>query len=433
MAEPEKYLRKNSFVLTALELINSSGGHVPLNDYLLEFRIKEDLFSNFMSGSLSISDVNNLAGVFPLIGNEMVLAVFKTPRFSNREIKVAFACVKIAEKTILSPSKMQAYELTLVSNPYIRGTNKKISKTYKGKISEIVKSILDETMEVDVATSISDTEGKFKFTFPFMSPYTAISMASKKAYFKRKDFTDTNFLFYETIDGLNFKSLYEIKNQDPITEINYYPTNAGQGSGFDENRFNSGELLEVSKHFNRLSEMYTGTYASAITKYDLTFKTIKSNIVSLEDVEVQSNMLNKYTTTPEEIAYLRQGFTVNHVVPNQSYAYSASSELNTEEDIEDNSKSFETTAHRIIDFMRSNGNKITIRVAGNSDLSVGQTIYFDCPRQQVKLENQSENTDPILSGKYIISKIDHVLTKQDYYCNMELIKDSVIQPLISAS
>lgn len=423
MAEPEKYTRKNSFLLTGISLINSSGGSVPLNDYLLDFTIREDLFSNMMTAEITLMDVNNLAGVFPIIGNEQVVAVFKTPKFSNREIKASFTCVKIRDKVLTSPAKAQGYHLTLMSASAIGGTNKKISGSYSGKISEIIKDVLDESLDAKVDTFISDTEGKFKLTFPFMSPYQAVAVAAKKAYYKRKDFIDTNFLFYETLDGLNFKSLYEIKNQEPVTEINYYPTNVEIGA-VSEQSFNSGELLEVHKSFNRVSEMSVGTYRSAITKYDLTNKEIQASVVGFEDIDVESNRLNKHTLTPDEMIYNRKGFTVNHVVPHQAYAH---------DDIEDNSKAYETFAYRVMDFMRSNSNKITIRVAGNSDLSVGQTIYLDCPKPQVEQKDASDKSDPVISGKYIISAINHVLTKQDYYCNMELIKDSVIQPLINAS
>jgi len=422
MPETETYTDIGDYKLGVMQLVNSAGGVVPLNDYFVQFSLSEDLFRNFLTTTMVITDVNNLPGVFPIIGNEQLLISFKTPKFADREITLNMACVNYREKEVGENSKTQGYELTFVSNSYLDGINKKISKAFEGRVSDIVDQVIQENIDDPRSVEISQTDGKFKFVMPFTSPYETINFLKRKAFASRKEFTDSSFMFYETSDGLNFKSLHEIKNQQPITELNYYPKNTSM-AGVDERRFNSGELMEFPRTFNRILEMNGSMYSGAITKYDLTSKQIESKIVSLEDLDVKSNRLNAETLSPEEIKYFRKGILSHSVVNHQAF---------TQNDIQDNRKLFDLFLNRNIDILRSKSLTVTLVVPGNSDLSVGQVVYFDVPKIQVESETESAS-DPVASGKYILSKVEHVLLKNDYTCYIELIKDSVIESLISAT
>lgn len=437
MVDESKYFQTGDYKLKALGIVNAKGTYIDLRpEYWQSFTIKESIYDPYISAKLVLMDVNNLASVFPIIGNEVITAVIKTNKFSDREISLTFVCVNTETKSLGGNSKTQAYELSLVSNTYISGIRGNFSKKYpvskeSDSISNIIREIIDEHIVDPRNVDISDTEGKFKFNIPFFTPYKAIDMMKRKAYVTRKTFVDSSFLFYENINGLNFKSLYEIKKQPEAKTINYNVRSTGFGTEVTENKFNSGELMEFHRTFNRMFEMIEGMYGAAITNYDLTSKTIESKIFTLEDLE-NSNTLNEHTLTPEYIKYLREGTNHTNIVNSQSFAYCSTPERNTPSDIKDNRKIFDLHVPRNIDMIRTRGNVITIRIPGDSDLSAGDTVYLEVPNLGVESADGKSKQDTLVSGKYIISKIDHNLTRTQYFCNLELVKDSVVEPLVSA-
>ena len=71
-------------------------------------------------------------------------------------------------------------------------------------------------------------------------------------------------------------------------------------------------------------------------------------------------------------------------------------------------------------------------VKGQSILEVGDVIQFDL----ISVENRVSSAgrlDPQYSGRYIITKIRHRVTKDDYKMVLECSKDSVAQPYSDAN
>ena len=66
-------------------------------------------------------------------------------------------------------------------------------------------------------------------------------------------------------------------------------------------------------------------------------------------------------------------------------------------------------------------------VPGRSDYTVGYTVDVEIPADSPVSENDEtrKTLDPLLSGKYIIAEINHMITGTQHTCTMTLIKDSV--------
>jgi hypothetical protein len=72
-------------------------------------------------------------------------------------------------------------------------------------------------------------------------------------------------------------------------------------------------------------------------------------------------------------------------------------------------------------------NKIEIVVPGRVDYTVGQKIKIVLNKIEPtrKTDNDSDSIDKMFSGFYLISAINHYITKERHECNMELIKDTL--------
>ena len=70
-------------------------------------------------------------------------------------------------------------------------------------------------------------------------------------------------------------------------------------------------------------------------------------------------------------------------------------------------------------------NVIVITIPGNSELNVGDTI--ECKFTPATSFEEGKEEDKYQSGKYLITKCRHVITKQIYDTVLECVKDTGIE------
>ena len=76
------------------------------------------------------------------------------------------------------------------------------------------------------------------------------------------------------------------------------------------------------------------------------------------------------------------------------------------------------------------GTSIKMIVKGQSYLQPGHIIDFNIrPVEEGKTSNEKKSYDPQYSGRYLITKIRHRVTKNDYKMVLEARKDSVREAL----
>jgi hypothetical protein len=91
---------------------------------------------------------------------------------------------------------------------------------------------------------------------------------------------------------------------------------------------------------------------------------------------------------------------------------------------------YNTIQKRMSFFQNLQKYKVTIQVLGRTDYTVGQVMELTIPRAaQITKEQKEDSSDEILSGRYLLSAISHIITKEGHTCNMELIKNSIIMDM----
>ena len=61
-----------------------NGKYISVIDYLVELQLYESIFSNVLSGELSLSDSRNLIKELPIVGEELLIIKVKTPSLPDR-------------------------------------------------------------------------------------------------------------------------------------------------------------------------------------------------------------------------------------------------------------------------------------------------------------------------------------------------------------
>jgi hypothetical protein len=92
----------------------------------------------------------------------------------------------------------------------------------------------------------------------------------------------------------------------------------------------------------------------------------------------------------------------------------------------DNSE-FSSVQHRISALMQANMHKIEITVPGRTDYCVGQKVAVRLNKMEpfTSQEDDADMIDKMYSGFYLVSAINHSVTREKHECHMELIKDSL--------
>ena len=165
------------FILEKCELISSSGIAADISKVVVEINIFEDIFSNSLTGSIIITDTNNLVDNMPIIGQEYISLKVVTP--SLREDALDFTknvfCVFETNRTPSSGSA-EVIELKICSPELLRNHRTRVSKAYEQTADQIVKSVMENEKYINTKKDlyIEPTLGIRKILSPNYHPFHLI-------------------------------------------------------------------------------------------------------------------------------------------------------------------------------------------------------------------------------------------------------------------
>ncbi len=426
----ESLISPGDVLIEKVELTSITGDVFDLTKFMGEFNIYEDLFSNYLTGNILLTDWTNLINLVPIIGQEKISIKFRTPVIDEETKELNFQVYKISTR-ILDKDRTQVYVLHFISIPAIKNSLTKISKSYKGSISDIVVQVVDEELDTYV-NEIFATSGQYKFVIPYWSPFKTINFLAKRA--KTSDGKDTSYSFYETLDGFNFMPISQLLKREP------YPDNYSFAQipkfNSDSNKENIKELRNnffSIKEYKILDSMDTldairgGMFASSLISYDITSKQIKkTEFRYLNDFEDFTYITDEGKSNP---------LTIDKANPNGFKYHDFTDSLIKRFDVQDKKHDDiqmkpnpdEYILQRISLLKQLKMNRMQVIIPGNSTLRVGMLLDLVLPSPEQMVTEFKE--DLLVSGRYIITNIRHKVEKGGYSCVLELSKNSFKNPI----
>ena len=131
--------------LTDLRLYTGSGEVINLSLSYQMIDIYENMFSNGLTGTITIVDTNNLIMNAPITGQEFLSFKITTPTLDNVPIDFTehvMAVYKIDARK--AERGNEVVQLHFCSPELLRNSRTRLSKAYKGNASEIVGIILQD-------------------------------------------------------------------------------------------------------------------------------------------------------------------------------------------------------------------------------------------------------------------------------------------------
>lgn len=434
------------FHLTGPNIIGSSGEQIDISDLVLELNIYQDMDKPFMSGNILMNDAKGLYEYLPLIGQERLIFKLTTPSASSSvSFEEYHAVIYNVEKRFNTNDRSQAYLLNWTTLDNYRNFRTKVSKSYKGNISQIIVQLLTEELKSSKPMYIDLTKNPRKYVVPNLSPYAACSFLREEAI--SAEHQSPHFVFFENSIGYHFRSIDSLLGSQGSLSVAHKKTYKSQPPDDPKDLGDSlGTILafQVEDSTNTFSNGRGGMFASTLLYHDMFNKTLqKFEYDYIRDCYKKRNQLNqdsgKYgpfisesevdgdkiiTDFPESKLFLHptsgkelynEGVSTNSATPYTN---------NNAEDWLQESLSRE---------MEREYFTLKIETYGDTSIMVGDIVDIMIPSNRGVLSTSGgkEAMDAILSGRYLVTQLHHQVSPQEQQHKMtfNVMKDSVSSAL----
>jgi hypothetical protein len=399
-----------------VRIITPSGFYQDIAGQVINIQVYEDLFSPFITGSLIVKESLDLVNLFPFIGEEYVELEIRTPTLEKNNIKGTFYIYKMGNRELLGDRSV-VYQLHFISTEAISDLNKKISKTFTGKVSDLVQKFVTDKfdgMESTKSVNVEPTINSTKYTSNFWTPTQNIMHLVDNAINVNRT---PDFVFFENRDGFYFISLESLYSNNVSQEFTYdkYTRDDLPGGGSVRNvQEDYKRIISISipTGFDYMDRIRSGMLASKLITYDSTKKSYVSKNYSMFQRFEQQKHLNKFPVNSSKSI-----FRSNSLIMTEPKAFANQSGFG------------DVTNTRIVQERTSlmklaEANKLEITVPGRADYTVGQKIAVVLNKIEPLSDKDGDVTDKMFSGYYIIAAINHYVDREKHECVMEVIKDS---------
>lgn len=421
MSDTTKLVNAGDVRIEEVVIATTQGFYQDITNQVIGIQIFEDIFSPFITGTLSIKDGLDLMNAFPFQGEEFLNMKISTPTLTEGNIDNKYYIFKMSNRT-MTGDRAIVYDLHFISEEALIDVNKKISRSFGGKCSDIAETLIKDEqfgLQIKRPVYIEETKNSTKFTSNFWSPIFNINYLTETSVNKNGS---ASYLFYEDRFGFNFvsmESLYRTEIYQDFVYDNYVRDILSDGTAVrninkDYKRIRD---IKIPVAYDYIERAQNGMFGSRIVTYDVTTKIYNTkNYDMLQSFNDQYH-LNKFPIASNKNIYKYNSLIIT--MPKYSESYSGSGDVT-------NAGSIQNRTSLMTMF---NANKIEITVPGRCDYTVGMRIQVTLYTVQPESKTDTDLTDKMLSGSYIVSAINHYINRNTHEATMEIVKESLIMDL----
>jgi len=446
MADNQGIQKAGDVKIEQLKLISSTNVIYDLTEFLVELNLYEDIFSNYLTGSIVMSDSRNLFDMVPIIGEEYLVLKFVTPSFPA-SVQKTFRIYKATDRQVVRDRNTQTYALHFASIELFFDVLLPLFIPFEGDINDVVGNIFssyiaenrdfqinessDEIKEIENVTPLyikTEVANKIKFVSPGWTPFKCINWLASKSI--PKDGKAKNFLFFESNKSFCFTSIETLFREayEDKTSIGKYSISAAgirQSSNrpdLDREYFlaKDVEMVDTTDHIKNYTNGYLANRLLTLDVYN------KEYVVT--DYDYVNEYSKQYHTSGDgkKSMPVFNSDSLRNPATNISF-YPVNPKLFN--DFPDNvsEKMKDIYGNRKSSLLDLTNLRMNISVPGRTDVEVGRILYFSYP---AVIPSDSSDTNETLedlnySGYYLITAIHHKVSKLNHTMVMEIVKDSL--------
>lgn len=427
-------LMPSAYRVSEIVLTNYAKKEFNIQRVVAEFTITESIYRSTLQLNIGIRDDSNFMEQAALTGNEWITVVLER-RPLDGELQKVNLKFRVTEYPIYAKynNGVQVYRINAISPHAYLSKFKKISRAFRGKISDFVKNVLITDLKVDEKDiDISDNaSGIMSFIVPNMEPIDAMHWAIRRAFSEE----GSPFYLYQTIDGkIHLKSHADLVRQESYREYKdakFFQHNVllDQKIDFTER---AQRIISIDSDLNLSKPILAanGAYASRTEYLDISTKT--SSVVKFDYTEKIKSI-----PTVEGYPYITPKFEIDegndlgkydrskiNYIPMNSFAYS-----------EEVGNYHSAAGKGLINQAQSQLETLdtiqhTVTLNGDFNLNCGKLVDLKIPpawdpaaERKNTRRGDDETISDQLSGAYLVASVVHNFA-EEYFIEMRVKRDS---------
>ena len=407
---------ESRFIISKCMLIPNKGSSLKKDYSILGGNPIIDYYESVMSPSISLTvtfiDVDQVISRKGITGGESLDLSVKMEGFDD-DFKITSKKHKLmlnSVRDVITDTNKQIATLEFVSKESIINETARVNKKFTGNVTQIVKDILEKDKKGILSKKELKTDNavnKYSFVGNLKRPFDTIQWLCPKAQSSNKNF---GFLFYETLDGYNFRSIEKLLKEK--AEVYQKPDRAVEGP-FRIIEDNLNESNDIG-HNCRM-----GMYSNKTIYIDLENETYKEEEFKITELKPKlkkpPKLPDKLEDKPTRLMFriLDQG---------------ALQKGSTKKDVE---KRNELAVYQNKSYIRNSllfSQSLNISIPINPDLRAGGMIEVKLPLKKgddgKPVSSYGSEKDNDVSGKYLISELRHLIGGGKAETQLELVRDA---------
>ena len=433
------------FILDGMLVIGTTGFHREISSIVSEISIFQSLDTPYMSGTILLNDGDDVSSGLPFLGQERLMFSVSTPGRMKIDFNNHHAIIYNVKKRVQSSDRAQTVLIEFTTHDNYKNSFTKISKSFKGIISNMVYDILTSSnyLGSKKRINIDPTLHRRKFVIPNLSPYSAIHLLQREAV--SDESKGAHYLFFENPEGYHFRtldSLYANSSSGAVapkaTYVYQHPESAMAGGSSGRNPAGSLETIlhwQIHDNTNSFVNVKSGMYSSTLLTHDIFNKNVKKF-----EYDYNANYNSRNSTNMNKskhgplvaLTSVKDNKTITQQYKAKTFLHPSGSEnLHMVEDRSaangNNSENWlQETVSRYVE--RVENFKLKIETYGNTDLMVGDIIEVIIPvNKPLSIPAGGDIRDRILSGRYVVTELHHLIQPSAHIhsMTMTIMKDSM--------
>lgn len=326
---------------------------------------------------------------------------------------------------VLSETNRESFTLHLVSREAITNETVRIPKKFPTslRISDSVKSILTDYLKTNKLGTIDTSSNKYGFIGNLRKPFTILVWLASKTVPEISENATAGFLFYQTKEGFQFRSLDNLIQQKPKAKYTYTQSMDSYDEG--ENKVNNDfKILNyyTDRNQNMIEKLRLGTYSSYLMFFnplDFSFSNPEEGVFRRENYVGKAKTLGGRLKLPP----ISQGSSTSlGDVPTRMLTAVldiGTMEQDASKDVNSDPKLYQSQT-----LMRYNTlftQTLTAVIPSNTNLRAGDIIECNFPKIS---ESDAKEFDQEQSGLYMIKELCHHFSAENSYTSLKLIRDT---------
>ena len=407
------------------------------------FEYYEDIFSPTITAKIKIVDNGNVIAPesnqdgdkqsiyngLPLRGGERLSLKIAGNSATNpglnfsKRVEDYFYVSSITD--VIAETNRETFTLHLVSREAITNETVRIGKKYPTSmtISDSVEKILSNYLKTDKIGKIDKSSNKYGFIGNMRKPFTVLLWLASKGVPVSSGNATAGFLFYQTQDGFQFRSIDELILQKPKATYTY--TQSQESYDDKEMKVNNDfKILNyyTDKNQNLIEKLKLGTYSSHrmfFNPLDFSFSNYEEGVFKLNDYSGKTKNLGSNFKLP----ILSEGSdkTLGDVPTRIITAIYDVGTMEKDVSKEINSDQVKYQSQSLMRYNTLFTQTLNVVVPSNTNLRAGDVIECKFPKIT---QSSAKEFDEEQSGLYMIKELCHHFDVENSYTSLKLIRDT---------